>query len=212
MPFISIHKYRWHGEIRDLRIKYNQKKKFFADGAPEGLDVETDIMLDYYETEAKLIAAFDKAVAKHHENSKKSRKVIMYKIDTTADLGMNRVSKGSWQGHKAWMPSQFERNSSMALDGCGFTIEWKILMEITIVRPVYYSLNDEGAYDWKDDKTDGFICIDWTKQREQAFKEIEIQMENMVSRLCKILGDPKKTMALLDSGVRLLPTHIAKGE
>lgn len=200
--------FKFQSDHVKVDIFYTHKDHFFAKNVPDDVKWISEANFSGFDKEFDLIEALRSAFRLYHEKIKKSRKVIAYSFDMTAELCMKKVRSGEWHGYKDWVPDNFrgpnmDRASGVG-DGYGFGIEWEVYMEVMAEETSYHSIRPDGTLGYKEEGLSGKQVIDWTQEREEALRGVYASMEEMVKRVVKILGEPKAFTKMLDSGTKLL--------
>lgn len=206
MAKIGTWTYKINQEIVEFKIYYTSSKGFFARGIPSDVLAFQKKPSFGFDTEAELRKFLREAIDTYHEKTKKSRKVIAYILKLTTCLSMNKVEQGHYSGTKPWLPSDYSPfNYGLDGGGHGFSIKWKILMEVKARDIEYYRINDDGTIGYRKNNVEhDYLIIDWTPEREEAFKDIDRSLEEMVKRLAGTLCNTKKMTELIDNNIKLL--------
>ncbi len=196
-------------DINQERVKvgiyYTRSKGFYAKNVP-GDVLALQEYHPFFDKEDDLRLFLVKAIAHYHEIIKKSRKVIAYKISMTTELCMNKESEGHYCGYKPWIPKNYSHLNKIdgINSGYGFIIRWKLLMEMSAEDIKYYRIHDDGSVGNKTYTGPQYQIIEWTPEREAAFKEIDASLEGMVKKITAVLCDKEKVKYLLDNQIKLL--------
>lgn len=203
MPKIGNESLLINGKFINIEINYSRKLQFYARGIPEEVLHVSEIETITADTEKQLLINLHQAINLYHDKIKSSKKVIAYTIYAAAETVMNRTGVGRLEGHKPGVPKGFD-HLPLGCDGSGFTIEWEILMEVKAKTIEYYPLNDGVISSYKKHINPNKKIIDWTPQREQAFKNIDLALERMVINLMNKLADTKTLLYNIDNNIKLL--------
>lgn len=201
MAKITTWKVTIAGKYIELGVYYSSSKLFYLKGMPSDVEALTEKYFEGLDTERKLYDTVQVALHEYHEKIEKQRKVIACTLYVTDDLRMNKVAQGSWLGLKKWVSSSIQGTSHTK--GNGFTLEWKVLMEVSGRKTEYHSINDDGSVGFIRDALHCQI-IEWSPQREQVFRDIDASLEKMVSKIAVIMGDREKLLEMADCGIKLL--------
>ncbi len=205
MPKIAKKNVFINGVYVELEISYNQKRRFHVSkGLAAEINRFSDNRLFGFSAEDDLHKEIKKALDAYHDFIKKTRKVIAYNMHLTTEMGMNRRDDYSFSGKKTWVPETISAGG-LGLKGNGFALHWKVMLEEAAEKTKYYEIEDDGSVRWEDKAANKMIIVEWTKEREEAFKGIDKAMEEMVKKMASVIGDKEKTLSLLDSGMNLLP-------
>ncbi len=191
-------------KLETFSIHYTQKEGFYIKDFPDEISTMTGFRFSHYQEEEKLNNAIYEGLLKYHEMIKTKKKVIAYTFVMTADLGMHKTSEDCYRGFKTWVPQIFQSHSLRSeSSGRGFSINWKILLEMSSDKVRYYSVNEEGKAGRKVNVSN-WQKVDWTPEREQAFRGIDNSMEMLAMRIVKILGSKKELLEMIDNKMKLL--------
>ena len=126
MPRITTVGYRIDGEYHQYDLCYNQKKLFHITGFPEHvLRVMDNSCVSGFKSEAELNTAMYVMLKAYHEQVKKTRKVIVYSLQGTNALVMNKSGDNGYEGFKKWVPEKLRAmDFGSDMDGYGFAIDW----------------------------------------------------------------------------------------
>lgn len=207
MPKICRRFFQINSKHVPVDIFYTQKKQFSAVGIPEDVTRISDKGFSHFETEEKLYEQINSALRVYHEKIRTSRKVIAYSLGMTTSLCMNRTGEGRWEGYKEWVPNTLKKGCDSYWvrgdNGYGFSINWDVLMEVRDKETEYHDIHDDGSIGHRTEISQRQL-IDWTSEREEAFREIANCLVEMVKKIAVVLGDPEKMIGMIESKGKLL--------
>lgn len=209
MPKICSKFFTINSEHVSVDIFYNQKKHFFAIGIPKDVTrlSRGHDDLSGFETENDLYREIRAVLDIYHDKIKKTKKVIAYSLGMTTETCMKKTGRGMWEGYKDWVPDTLKTRSDRFFgntDGYGFSIDWDVLLEIRAKETTYHGINEDGSIGHVAHLGERLI-IDWTQEREDAFREIANALVEMVKKISTVLGDTQKVIGMIDKKIKLLP-------
>ena len=207
MPKVSKFDCSIDGEHHRIDIFYNSKKLFYAErdevlGRVLHMASSRSIYIDIcnYATEKELRDVLYKAIQTYHAKKKKSRKVIIYKMGTSRNFlydDQGNIRKGM----------EKIDSSDMYSDGACIGFHYDVALEIDLDGLHYHHIDEDGAPGWEyGSNSPEDIVIEWTAQREDAFKELYASLGRIVEKAAAIFSDSDKLTKMLDAkqGGRLL--------
>ena len=200
MPKITTANALIDGEYNSINISYNQKKSFYTDSIPSKVTaiLGSDYRLSGYPSLVELKNAIREGLKLYHEKIKKTRKVIAYTLELSTSIAMNKESEGYYSGRKKWIPKDI-KIESIDTDGYGFAIDYKVYMEISGAKKEYRRITDEGEVEkWEAHINRDEIIVDWTQQREDTLKRIQLELEELAKKIGIYFWDNDKMLNLLD--------------
>jgi hypothetical protein len=207
MPKVSKYDCSIDGEHHLIHIFYNSKKLFYAEqdevlGRVLHVASSRESYIDIcnYATEKELISVLHKAIESYHAKKKKSRKVIIYKMGASRNFlndDLGNIRKGM----------EKIDSSDMFHDGACIGFHYEVALEIDLDGLHYHHINEDGTPGWEyGANSQEDIVIEWTAQREDAFKELYASLGRIVEKAAAIFSDSDKLTKMLDAkqGSRLL--------
>lgn len=212
MPKVGNIEFRIEGKPRKFDLMYSQSDGFFLKGFPSNILEIASAESKWCNTEVELITYYKNIIDIYHVRIKNTKKVILYSLALPTEKRMNRTGYGSYQGFQAWIPSNINRQlRDMHGDGFGFQLHYRILKRVDTNGTKYFDLKDlEDSDDMRVEttkKNDEFE-IDWTQAREDFFKSLETQVDEMIKKMVLFFSkDQQQLLQIFDSGsVKLLGT------
>ena len=203
MPKVSSFYVKIDNELLKVDIHYNQKKKFHITSFNDNVLSITDERLpSHIDTEDKLKNHIHGMVNAYHDKTANSKKVIGFKLFGSNEITMNKVDDHSFSGRRKGIYKTVESEG----EGYSIGFEYLILLETTKNGKRYNEINSDGSIGYDRDyiRHKEWIIIDWTAEREEAFKQLAEGMYNLMVKICSALGDEHKAIQFIDSKVKLL--------
>lgn len=171
-------------ERADYSLYYSQKNNFHIRGIPDDFKKLTEFMPDGYETEAVLRETLRCAIETAKEKLKSKRKVIIFIISASAELGMNKTGPGQFQGYKKGISDSIGF-TGYGSNGAVLSVEYQTLFEISDgVKKEYYKINDNDSIGFRANfSSHQSTIIDWTQEREDFFRSIYKSMSGLLLKL-----------------------------
>lgn len=213
MPKVSYTDHKILGTKTRFDIFYNSSKQFHIPNFNTEVQQITGVNVGFgFETEAALIKAVTEALKEYHRIKSTKTKVIIYSIFVSDEITDKGTDSDGWsRGKKKWAENtpiqDIGENKSYA-----FGIKYCVAFRVTGKETQYFSPTDKHSEGWNDDPELGYgfdpdrddIVIDWTPEREAAFKDICTSLAKLAEKAATILIDPDKTIQLLESKQKLL--------
>lgn len=204
MPKVSSKKFVIRGELKEFKIYYNSKRKFFFKDFPEEifLTAKNNNVYEFrakgFESEKELIEYFEELIASYHEIISKCRKVIVY--DISAPKTFQELDE---------VPKEISEKLGYAggdNGDFGFVINWRVFFEKEDNGKNFFTVNEDGSVGWKESVNEKqSIVIEHTPEREEFFKRMESTMKNLFLKVLFTMMDADQFISLMDKGQNLLP-------
>lgn len=208
MPKVSNLKLSIDGKPTTLDVYYNASDKFHFKYFPTEVynlgsqDGETKILLRKIETENDLRDTAIKIIDNYHKTKSKSRKVIAYWISAVTPYHMVKIGAGHYQGNKS-IGMDSHKITSISGDA-GFTITWKMYLEVDENGKNYYCYDEDGAVRWKTSVDSKAQILEWTPERESMFEYVSTRLEELFLSLIKVMGNPEKLIEMSEAQFKQL--------
>jgi hypothetical protein len=188
MPKIGKVQANFTGQTEVFELWYSQKEKFNVKGLPKKfLELMREEFLPFgFETERLLTDTLFHAVNKYKELIKKERKVILYKIEASTMLTMNkepfRPGVGEcYSGIKKGISKRI-RTTNFGSAEAAIGLEYIIAIEIDNGNKKYHPIAEDGSvgYAMNSHGRIEYDVMEWSEQREAFFVALYESMQKLV--------------------------------
>lgn len=226
MPVVKSTKTHFESEPFVVRVRFSSRSGSFAITLPKAIEQLMGVGEITSDTLKGVEAKYKSILKEYRDSQTTERKVIVYKVEGNARV-FRRPDGTPGHTHDDDASVLFEANDISFADGCGLTIFAQVMMERTLRSGdnesyiSYEAVEDTslpGSLDSADHRvadqfgtTEGVLVVDWIPEREAWFAHVGSQLEDLVMKVCKTLGDPEVALQLIDSG-RLLMAPVGQGK
>lgn len=207
------------GDRISYEVHYSPRHKhFYPKGLPAAMmahyEFDTnprqwstrDSMVFRHNTDKELTESVEEKVNEYFTLSSIEERIILYSMTGKYPGGQTT----DWRGDQVMHPEDGERR---------LVIEWKVYMKYTVGERVVFvewenvrneegSLQNKIAQGYRDysHKVKGKTEIEWTKEREDWFRQTTDAMEILIDRVDEVLNKDgaEKLLESIDNGVNLL--------
>jgi hypothetical protein len=188
----------------EIDVHYTHGKGFYAKKIPDSVLKFCNCTFSGFDTEGELLEHIRISLINYHESIKNIKKVIIYSLQMSTDVYMNKENRGSWHGYKPWVDHEkfieYNRCLTSSINGYGFSIIWDVLYQVKSKDTKYYVIDNNGSIGFESRIHEAsWEIIDWTVEREQAFIDIDKSIEELVKKISLFLGNSEKLCLAIDN-------------
>jgi len=206
MPKIGTIRLFYEGaDVNIHEIHYKQNAGFYVKGLSQEFKGLTDFPL-YFQTEQALRDDLHAACRKYRELKKKSKMVILYRFEASAEICMNKVGDGSFSGFLNGVSRKIKCNSA-GLPRATFGIDFKIASCVNDgVEKKYYGVKESDfAISQYTVRPEGYQEIDFSEERYAFFIHIVESMKKMVVSASSFFdADPDQAISFIENKQKLI--------
>jgi hypothetical protein len=211
MPKVSNFSVRINDVYTKIDVYYSKEKSFHVKNFSQdiiNLSGERAVRTQGHLKESDLESAIRDIVDKYHTATATTRKVLAYKLYASTRIRMNKVGEGSYFGDRDGISESVTDIRGNADYAIGF--DYMVLIEVNRNGVKYHSINDDGTIGTQtsitkhDELRSKPIILDYTPEREAAFKSLSEGMYKLMVKISDSLGDKEKAIEFIDSGVKFL--------
>ena len=196
--------YRIKGELIEVELHYGRKLGFTYKGIPEDVYRMTNTHSNNYLSEKALKDATERALQSWHEMIQEKRKVIVYRLFASDALVRNPrmdVMNPRSSDRNAQVSKKFDSSGGFHMPHFAFGFEYKIYFELNNNGLKYFSILLNGEMCTNPEHLDSscnWNVIDFSEEREQFFKGLGDNLQNLVYKVSKFFDSPE-LLLIMDS-------------
>jgi hypothetical protein len=179
MPKITNRDYIIAGVKYPCSVWYTASNKFFLKGFPLAIERTAQITPLGSKTEDELYQRYEDGIKRYEVLIATSKKVIVFRLRAAKPHLENRYSE-----HRDSLPQMPVGVSSSHMSDMGFEIDYEVKMLRSVDKARYlHNIDNDGKPYGSGDPimNDRFSkIIDYTPEREQAFKELYVRFDNLL--------------------------------
>jgi hypothetical protein len=179
MPKITNKDYVIAGVKYPCSVWYTVSNKFFLKGFPRPIEITAQITPFGSETEDALYQRYKDGIQRYETLIATTKKVIVFRLSAAKPHLENRYSE-----HRDSLPQMPVGISSSHMCDMGFEISYEVKMLRSVDKAVYlHNIDSDGnPYGSGDEiRNERYSkIIDYTPEREQAFKELYMRFDNLL--------------------------------
>lgn len=186
----------------NLTLWYTQKKGFIYKGLPAELCKLTKFGNRVYRSEEDINKHLTQCINEYHEKAKVTKKVISYALKASVNLVKNKIGEYSFSGTKIGVSDKFVTEHG-DVNNFSFGFSYKVLMRTSGTdKKHYYEIKEDGSIGFEC-RNNG-LCIEWTQEREQFFKDMADNLQQLVYGMSNFFDQPD-LLELMDTiGIKAL--------